>query len=52
MKKKFEGSAADKKQDKAEAKKRGMTMKAWEKSPADKKQDRKEQFGLSKGVGG
>jgi hypothetical protein len=52
MKKKFEGSAKDKREDKAEAKKRGMSMKTWEKSAADKKHDRKEALGLAKGVGG
>lgn len=36
-----EGSAADKKQDKKQAKKAGMSMKKWEKSPADKKADKK-----------
>jgi hypothetical protein len=34
-----EGSAKDMREDKAMAKKRGMTMKAWEKSAADKKHD-------------
>ena len=37
MKKAYEGSLADKKQDKAEAKKRGMSLKNWENSPEDKK---------------
>jgi len=36
----FEGSKADKREDKAQAKKSGMSMKAWEKSPADKKADK------------
>ena len=35
----YEGSKADKAEDKAQAKKRGVGMKAWEKSPADKKMD-------------
>ena len=35
----FEGSKADIREDKAQAKKRGMSMKAWEKSPADKRMD-------------
>jgi hypothetical protein len=34
-----EGSAADKREDTREAKKRGMSMKRWENSAADKKQD-------------
>lgn len=37
----FEGSKADKREDKAQAKRKGMSLKAWEKSPADKKLDRK-----------
>jgi hypothetical protein len=37
--KKGEGSKADIREDKSQAKKRGMIMKAWEKSPADKKAD-------------
>lgn len=37
---KWEGSAADKREDKAMAKKAGMTMRQWEKSAADKKHDR------------
>jgi hypothetical protein len=37
--KKFEGSPADKKADKAGAKKAGLSLKAWEKSPMDKKED-------------
>lgn len=34
-----EGSAKDTREDKAQAKKRGMTMAQWEKSDADKKHD-------------
>ncbi len=41
MKKRYEGSKADKMADKAGAKKAGMSMKEWEKSAADKKQDKK-----------
>ena len=36
---KHEGSAADIREDKAQAKKRGMPMKDWENSPADKRMD-------------
>ena len=36
---KYEGSKADRIQDKKGAKRAGMTMKQWEKSAADKKQD-------------
>lgn len=36
---KHEGSAADIREDKAQAKKRGMPMKDWENSPADKAMD-------------
>lgn len=39
--KSYEGSAADKREDKAQAKKRGMSLKKWERSAEDKKQDRK-----------
>lgn len=39
MAKKFEGSAQDVREDKAQAKKAGMSMKDWENSPADKKHD-------------
>lgn len=39
--KKFEGSPADEKADKARAKKKGMPFKAFEKSAADKKLDKK-----------
>lgn len=40
MKAHYEGSAKDKAQDKREAKKRGMSVKAYEGSAADKKADR------------
>ena len=39
----FEDSAKDKKEDRAGAKKAGMSAKAWEKSPKDKAMDRKGQ---------
>ena len=38
--KKFEGSAADKKVDKAGAKKAGVSLKKWEGSKADVKADK------------
>ena len=41
MKKKWEGSAADKMADKAGAKKAGVSLKKWEKSKADEKVDKK-----------
>ena len=41
MKKKWENSAADKKLDKAGAKKAGVSLKKWEGSKADEKLDRK-----------
>jgi hypothetical protein len=41
MTKRWEGSAADKRMDKAGAKKAGVSMKAWEGSKADEKMDRK-----------
>lgn len=37
--KRFEGSAADRVEDKRNAKKHGITVKAWEKSPGDRKAD-------------
>lgn len=37
----WEGSPADKKADKGQAKKAGMSVKKWERSAADKKQDKK-----------
>lgn len=39
--KKGEGSKADIREDKMQAKKRGMSMKKWEKSPADKRMDKR-----------
>jgi hypothetical protein len=36
---KYEGSKADRIQDKKGAKRAGLTMKQWEKSPQDRKQD-------------
>ena len=41
MKKKWENSAADKKADKAGAKKAGVSLKKWEGSKADEKVDKK-----------
>jgi hypothetical protein len=38
--KRWEGSKEDVRQDKREAKKRGMTMAQWERSAADKRQDK------------
>ncbi len=35
----FEGSAADRAEDRRNAKKHGVTLKAWEKSAGDKKAD-------------
>lgn len=40
-KKSYEGSAADMAADKKQAKKRGMSLKAWEKSPSDMAMDAK-----------
>lgn len=40
---KYEGRPADKKADRAGAKRAGMSMKAWERSPADKAKDKKGQ---------
>lgn len=37
---KYEGSKADKKKDKREAKKRGLPMDKWEGSKADEKMDK------------
>ena len=45
---KYEGSAADKKADKKNARKAGMTLRAWEKSAADKKKDAAGQRTLDK----
>lgn len=39
--KRWEGSAADKRTDKAGAKKAGVSLKKWEGSKADEKMDRK-----------
>lgn len=39
MKKKYEGSKADKASDKREAKKRGIPVSKWEDSAADKRKD-------------
>lgn len=49
MAKRYEGSAADKRADKAGAKTRGMTLKAFEKSTADKGEDRAGQRRMRKG---
>lgn len=46
--KRYEGSAADMKADKAHAKKAGMSMKAWEKSAMDKKMDKAGQKKMAK----
>jgi hypothetical protein len=45
---KFEGSKADKAQDRKGAKKAGMSLKAWERSAADKKADAAGQRRLDK----
>ena len=47
-KKCYEGSAADKKADKAHAKKAGVSLKAWERSEADKRADAKGQRKMDK----
>lgn len=39
MARKGEGSPADKKQDRADSKKRGMSLARFEKTPEDKKKD-------------
>lgn len=46
--KKYEGSIKDDKRDRTEAKKRGMSMKAWEKSDMDKRMDQAGQRKLNK----
>lgn len=49
-----EGTAKDMREDKAMAKKRGMTMKQWEKSAADKKHDAPKKMaggGVMRGTG-
>jgi hypothetical protein len=38
--KRYEGSPADRKDDKSQAKKRGVSLKAWEASSADAKRDK------------
>jgi hypothetical protein len=48
MASRYEGSAKDKAHDKREAKKRGMSLKAWENSPADKRMDAAEQRKLDR----
>lgn len=48
MVKKYEGSSADKANDKKQAKKRGMTLKKWEGSSADRKMDAAGQKKLDK----
>lgn len=45
---KYEGSAADRANDKREAKKRGLTMAQWEKTAADKRMDAAGQRALLK----
>lgn len=44
----YEGSPADEKADKANAKKHGMTVKAWEKSAMDKREDAKGQAAMDR----
>ena len=46
---KFEGSPADIREDKRQAKKRGMSMKQWEASPEDKAHDAAGNAGLMPG---
>lgn len=46
--KRYEGSAKDNAMDKRNAKKAGMSEKAWEGSPEDKAADRKGQAALTK----
>lgn len=48
-KRRFEGSPADKRMDKAAAKKMGTPMKKFEKSPADRKMDRAGQKRMARG---
>ncbi len=43
VKTRYEDSPADKRADKANAKKAGMSVRAWEKSPQDRKADAKGQ---------
>lgn len=47
-KRQFEGSAADNRKDKAQAAKRGMSVKQFEGSPADERMDRAGQRDLGK----
>ncbi len=44
----FEGSAKDEREDRAMAKKRGMSMKEWEASAEDREHDRKGQPSMKK----
>lgn len=44
----YEGSPADRRADKRNAKKAGVTLKAWKKSPADRKADAKGQKALDR----
>ena len=46
--KKFEGSPQDKKEDKSNAKKYGMSLKKYEKSAIDKKKDKEGQKKMEK----
>lgn len=48
MKKRYEDSAADKMADRKNAKKAGMSVRAWERSAADKKADAKGQRMMDK----
>jgi hypothetical protein len=43
---KFEGSPADMREDRAGAKRRGMTLKQYERSAADKREDKRGQAKL------
>jgi len=45
---KYEGSAADRKADKKNARKAGVSLRTWERSAADKKEDAKGQKKLDK----
>jgi len=49
MAKRYEGSKEDERKDKAAAKKRGITVKAWEKTAADKRADKAGQRRLERG---
>ena len=48
MRKKFENSPADKREDKKNSKRLGMTLKQYERSPQDAKADREGQRKLDK----